>query len=237
MHPGHRRRTGLTGHRRALGPAIVVALVTFGLSVGPAAASSSASAQAKKGLLKLSDMPAGWTAAKSSDDNGAIPGATQLAKCLGVPRKVIIGTPPSATSEQFTSKDDLEDASDNVTIYKSVSAARADFNSFATPKTPSCLTTVFNGPAKKQLTGEFGSGATVGAVQVSRSPASAFGPGTANAVIFFPVTMKGVTLNVELILTDYVNGTSEQSVQFIGIQSPVPTSLTKHLTSVADSRI
>ena len=65
-----------------------------------------------------------------------------------------------------------------MTIYKSAAAAQADYSSLASAKAPGCLTTVFNGPAKKQLSGEFGSGAKVGAVQVSRSPAAAFGPGT-----------------------------------------------------------
>ena len=55
--------------------------------------------------------------------------------------------------------------------------------------------------------------------------------------IFFPVTMKGTTLNVELIICDFVKANREQTVQFIGIQSPLPASLSKHLSTVADGRI
>jgi hypothetical protein len=215
-----------------------VALSTVGLTAVPAGASSSAAAaQAKKGLLKLTDFPAGWTAAASTADNSTIPGAAQLAKCLGVPLSVVVGTAPTANSKQFTSGDQIDSVADNVTVYRSAAAARADFNSIAGSKAPNCLNTDFNGPAKSQLRSEFGAGATVGSVVVARNPKSAFGPGTTNVTIFFPVTQKGTTLNVELIIADYVKGNVEQTVQFIGIQPPLATSLTKHLTTVADNRI
>jgi hypothetical protein len=238
MHAAHRHRRGTARPGPALVLAALVALSTVGLATVPAGASSSAAvAQAKQGLLKLTDFPVGWTAAASTADNSIIPGAAQLAKCLGVPLSVVIGVPPTANSKQFTSSDEINSVADNVTVFKSAAAARADFNSIASAKAPNCLNTDFNGPAKAQLRSEFGTGATVGSVVVARNPKSAFGPGTTNVTIFFPVTQKGTTLNVELIIADYVKGNVEQTVQFIGIQPPVSPTLTKHLTTVADKRI
>jgi hypothetical protein len=234
----HRRSTRIAMGSLAAALATLVSVAAIAVEVGPAgAASSAATTQAKKDLLKLSDMPAGWTAQKSSDDGGAIPGASRLAKCLGIPLSVIIGVPPTAYSEQFTSKDDLENADDNVTFYKSAAAAQADYQSLSSTKAPACLATDFNGPAKAQLQSEFGSSAKIGSVDVARAPASAFGPGVTNVTLFFPVTMKGTTLNVELIIADYITGTKEQTTEFIGVQSPVPSSLTKRLTTIADKRI
>jgi hypothetical protein len=182
-------------------------------------------------------MPKGWKSSKSSNDNSSFPGAAQLASCLGVPTSVITDNPPSANSPEFDSKNQLQSVDDSVSVYPSAKAARADFASLANSNTPSCLTKVLNGTAKSALVAQFGPNASVGNITVSRFPATALALHNANFVAFMPVTTQGVTLNVELIVVDFVRATVEQTVTMTSVQNPFPTSLAKHLSTVASGRL
>jgi hypothetical protein len=198
---------------------------------------SSSLAQARKALLVTSDMPSGWTSTKSSNDNSSFPGAAQLASCLGISSSIINDNPPTVNSPEFDSKNQLQSVNDSVSVYPSAKDAQADHASLANPKTPSCLTQVLNGPARSALESEVGSDATLGTILVSRSPASEFATGSANFTAFMPVTVHGVTLNLELMVVDYVKGQDEQTVVFTSVQSPFPASLARHLTTVARGRL
>jgi hypothetical protein len=203
-----------------------------------AAGTSSQLSQARRDLLVASDLPTGWTSTKSSNNNNSsFPGAAQLARCLGVPTSIITNNPPTVSSPEFDSKNQLQTVNDSVSVYPSTKAAHADFASLANPKTPSCLTQVFNGSARGAFQSQFGSGATLGTVLVSRSPTTEFAPGSANFTAFMPITSHGVTLNFELTIVDYVKGRNEQTVAFTSVQSPFPASLARHLTTVAMGRL
>lgn len=213
-------------------------LALLGATAGTASAHGSAPpSQAKRALFVLSDMPAGWTSSKASNNNSSFPGAAQLARCLGVPTSTITDEPPTVYSPEFVSPDDVLTVNDNVSVYPSAKGARADFASLANAKTPSCLTQVLNGSARSALASGFGSGTSVGSILVSRSPATDFAPRSANFTAFMPVTTHGVTVNFELTIVDYVQGREEQTVSFTSLQSPFPASLSRHLTSVAVGRL
>jgi hypothetical protein len=191
--------------------------------------------KAKKSLLVLADMPKGWTSSKASNSNSPFPGAAQLASCIGVPASVITYNAPSVSSPDFDSKNQLLNVDDSVQVYRSSKAAQADFASLANAKTPSCMTADLNGPGRAEFDAQIGGG--VGNVTVTRTPASDFAPHSTNFTMFLPVTTEGVTINVELILVDYVKGREEQTVVLSAFQSTFPTSLARHLTTVADGRI
>jgi hypothetical protein len=124
-----------------------------------------------------------------------------------------------------------------VQVYSSPKAAEVDFSSLANAKTPGCMTSVLNGPRKAAFDEQIGGGVGVGDVTVTRTPESDYAPHTTNFTMYFPVTTKGVTINVELVLVDYVKGQEEQSVVLSAFQSTFPTALAKRLTTVADGRI
>jgi hypothetical protein len=191
--------------------------------------------KAKRSLLVLADMPKGWTSSKASNSNSPFPGAAKLASCIGVPASVIAYNAPSVSSPDFDSKNQLLDVDDSVQVYRSSKAAQADFASLANAKTPSCMTADLNGPGRAEFDAQVGGG--VGNVTVTRTPASDFAPHSTNFTMFLPVTTEGVTINVELILVDYVKGREEQTVVLSAFQSTFPTSLGRHLTTVADGRI
>ncbi|HVB07180.1 MAG TPA: hypothetical protein VNF07_13125 [Acidimicrobiales bacterium] len=203
-----------------------------------ATARTSPVATAGKALLRLTDMPKGWTSSKSSSGGGgAFPGSSQLARCLGVATSVVTSNPPSATSPDFNSADGLLTVSDSASVYSSAASARADYESLANPKAPSCLTTLMNGTARSQLVGQLGAGTHLGKVAVTRAPAADFAPSTANFVMSFPVTSQGTTLKVQLTVTDYVRGDEEQTLTLTAIGASFPGSLSRHLTAVAASRL
>lgn len=226
--------------RSVLGLCLSGGLAVAILAATPGAADarpSSSLDQAKKALLVSSDLPSGWTSTPSANNNSSFPGATQLAGCLGIPTSIITNNPPTANSPEFDSKNQLQSVNDSVAVYPSAKAAQADHASLVNPKTPSCLTDVLNGSARSALASQFGSGATLGNILVSRSPATEFAPGSANFTAFMPITTHGVTLNLELTVVDYVKSRYEQTVVFTSVQTPFPASLARHLTTVALGRL
>ena len=106
---------------------------------------------ARHALFVRSDFPRNWTRSETSQSDGAFPGQTQLANCIGIPTSVLSNGAPSATSPEFISNGDGYTVQDTVTIYRSAKAATADYASLANPKTPSCLASVLNGQAKAAL--------------------------------------------------------------------------------------
>jgi hypothetical protein len=234
MHRATRRtRVTWTG---GLAWGVALALVT--LAGSPAGAVTSAQkAQARKALLTLHDMPAGWTSQKASNSNSSLPGAATLATCLGVPKAIVDNNWPTVNSAQFSSQNHLTTVGDTVSLDPSAKDANEDFHSLDSPKAASCLTTLFNGVGKRSFSKSFGTGAVVGTVQATRLPASDVGPGAANFALFFPVTMQGQTLNVEVVETDFAKGSEEQNVTFFSVGGALPASTLVHLTTLADSRL
>ena len=226
---------------RALG-GFLTCTIALGLLVGTAGAADahdgSSVTKAKKSLLVLSDMPKGWKSSKSNNNNPPTPDAAQLAACLGVPLSVVTDNPPTAYSPDFASKNDLQSVDDSIEVFPSAKAARADLATASSPKAPVCFNTNFNSAAaKSQLRSAFGAGSSIGAVDVTRTPASDYGPHTVNVTIYVPVTTHGVTLNIETAEVGFVKGNEEQMVTLTGVQTPFPTALAKRLTTLADGRL
>jgi hypothetical protein len=221
--------------------ALLAGSVTIFLPVTRAAAAGSHGAaqmaQAKKALLVLKDLPKGWTSSKSSNSNSPTPGADQLAQCLGVPVSEVNNNAPTVYSPEFDSKNKLETVDDNVSIYASAKAARANFATATNPKATNCMRANVNGPGKSALDSSFGSGASVGSITVTRTPSRDYAPHSANLTIFFPVTVNEVTLNVEIIEVGYLKGNEQQTLTFVSVETPFPTALARHLTTVASGRL
>jgi hypothetical protein len=205
-------------------------LMTVGVA-GVAGASESASTKAA-----VAQATKEWTSSKSSNNNSTIPGATELATCLGVPTSVINDNPPTANSPEFDSANQLMTVTDSIAVSPSLKSAKADYNSLANKKTPGCLSTVLNGVTKASLASEFGSGASIGTIDVTRSPNAEFAGHGANFTAFLPVTVQEQTLNVQLTIIDYLKGTENETVTLTSIESPFPTTLAKHLTTLAVDR-
>jgi hypothetical protein len=247
---GMRHRTGtarsvgrLAGAAGMAGMAAVGAVSGLFVAVGgPAgAASSSQIAQAKQSLIVLSDLPHGWTAPKSSGDSEAtgrtVPGAAQLATCLGVAEKVIQNVAPTESSPQFASKDGQQSAQDSVTIDPSATAAKASYASIAGAKTPGCLNTILNGVGKQTLAGSLQSGETIGTISVSDTAPAALAPHSAGFTIAVPITYKSQVVNSQITIIDVAKGHEESELTLTSVRTPFPAALSKHLAQVALQRL
>jgi hypothetical protein len=230
--------------RRPLGE-IGVGVIAVGLFVSGAAApagagTSSSLAQAKKHLLVLSDMPRGWTVEKGSGGSGgsgAFPGGSQLAGCIGVPASVVNDNSPTSDGPYYQNKDQSLEVQDNVSEFPSTSHGRIELAALANPKTPGCVASFMNGAGKSAMEAQSGKGETIGAVTVTPLDPKVFGSGVAGFVVSLPVTYQGVTVATRIISVNAVKGRFGQSITYNSYGNPFPTSLIKHLDSVALGRL
>lgn len=217
--------------------------VTLLVSTAPYAGASSGSSgtdsltQARKDLLVLSDMPAGWTSTKNTNNSNSTVGDKQLAHCTGVSTSLIAENPPSVNSPQFQDKQGTLMVADNVTVFPSAKNAAAEYATVANPKLPGCMTAVASGPLKAKLFGKIPKGTTLGTPLVSAVDPSAFGPGVDGYALSVPVTSQGVTVNLTVTQLDTVKGRLGNQATFTAIGAPFSISLEKQIMSVAAGRL
>jgi hypothetical protein len=217
--------------------------VTLLVSPAPPAGASTVSgradslAQARKDLLVLADMPAGWTSTKNPSSSNSTVGDTQLARCMGVTTSLIAENPPSVNSRQFQDTQGTLIVADNVTIFPSAKNAAAEYAIGANPKMPGCMTALAAGPLKGKLFGKTPKGTTFGTPLVSPVDPSAFGTGVSGFSMSVPVTTQGVTLNVTVTQLDTVKGRLGNQATFTAIGAPFSISLEKQIMSVAAGRL
>ena len=230
---------------------MVSALVAGGLlgvtllvsPTSPAGASSGSGSghdsltQARKDLLVLSDMPAGWTSTKNPNNNNSNVGDTQLARCIGVSTSLIAENPPSVNSRQFQDKQGTLIVTDNVTVFPSAKNAAAEYAIGANAKTPGCMTALASGPLKAKLFGKTPKGTTFGTPLVSAVDPTAFGTGVSGFSMSVPVTAQGVTVNVTATQLETVKGRLGNQVTFTAIGAPFSIALQKQIMAVAAGRL
>jgi hypothetical protein len=221
----------------------LVALV-LGLAAAPtwAAGTSGGNSltQIKKDLIVRSDFPAGWTSqgsvTTSKGGSQDFPGENQLASCLGVSKSLISMNAPSTTSPSFQSSDSSATVQDNVTAFPKASVAAAVYASFSNQKVPSCMTSLLEGPAKKQLTQAIGQGVTIGAISVTPASAGMLVPNSSGFTIAFPLKSNGVTVHTAVTIVTLVRGKYGSQLTLTSADKPFPTALAHHLLAVAASR-
>jgi hypothetical protein len=201
-----------------------------------AGAAPSETAQARKALLVLSDMPSGWIKTKAPNNNNTV-GAGQLARCIGVAKSLITENPPSVNSPQFQNRQGTLMVNDNVTVFPSAKNATAELATVGNTKTPGCLTAVASGPLKSRFLGTFPKGVSAGSPLVSAIDPTSFGTGTAGYSLSVPVTTRGVTVNLTVTSVFAVKGRLGHQITFTSIGLPFSISLEQHLSSIAVGRL
>jgi hypothetical protein len=210
------------------------------LATGAGASSSNkaALAQARKDLLVLSDMPAGWTSTKNPNaNNNSSLGNKQLAHCIGVSPSLIAENPPSVYSPQFQSGDGTLTVADNVAVFPSAKNATAEYRIGSNPKFPSCLTALAAGPLKAKLFGKLPKGTTIGTPLVSAVAPSALAPGIAGYSLSVPVTTQGVTLNVTVTQLITIRGWLGHQVTFSSAGTPFSLAMEQQIMKAAAARL
>ena len=191
-------------------------------------------AQARKDLLTLSDMPAGWTSTKNPNTNNNSPGHAQLAHCIGVATSLIAENPPSVNSPQFQNAQGTLTVADNVTVFPSAKNAAAEYAIGDNPKLAQLHDDAGVGTAQGQAVRQDAQGHDDRARRSSPPIAStAFGPGIAGYSMSVPVTAQGVTLNVTVTQLVTVKGRLGHQVTFTVGGRTVLLALEQQIMTVA----
>ncbi len=133
---------------RRVGIGMAIGGLTAGALSGSAGAAATAAekSHAKQALVTLSDLPAGWTSSSQpSTSAGTFSGAPQLARCIGVPTKLIANNPPRQVSPLFTAHGGNEVVQDTVSIYPSAAYAKQVYTAISSPKAAGCIGAELNG--------------------------------------------------------------------------------------------
>jgi hypothetical protein len=243
----HTHRVGLVvGSAFLFIIAAVAAPTGAGAATHSLAVTSSEWAQAKKALLVLSDMPKGWSSAKSiitgsyygAGRSSSVENSTNstLASCIG-DTAVFDQTPPSITSPQFQNKDQSFRINDDVSVFPSAKNASQELGVFANPKTPECLNTIYKGPLGSKLLGPPPKGVTYGTQSVTGLNHGGFASQVAGFVVSLPFISQGVTMRETTTYVLFIKGTLGQAISFSSIGVSFPASIMRHVTSVARQRL
>ena len=171
-----------------------------GFTVIPAGASTikSNEAYARAQLLKLSDVPSGysksgntWVGTSDSDNSSSMFTMTQIpdiATCLGEPPALSV-VAAEASSPDFLSKDGNTDIFDVADVYTSVSQAKSDFPSLSNPKFAKCFLQVEGSSIVSTDQDTWPSGSTFGTPVGTVSHQAKFGDQSGLVEVQVPVTL------------------------------------------------
>ncbi len=213
-----------------------------------ASASASASASARKGhgpavspkiaaegtaaLLRLSDLPSGWTSGGTpAAPTRVTPWSAKLASCVGVPAKVAALAPTKVNSPDYTSADQVDAVEDSVSVYPSVATAHAEYAALASSKTTACMNRVASTALQQNMQKEAGTTTTVGVVSFAALPAGAAALHLTGFTVTIPIARGGRVLTVTSTQVDFVSGALLHQVTFNGNGAAFPAPLEEQLLS------
>jgi hypothetical protein len=190
------------GPFRRLGVGLLVSGLTslLGLTSIPAGASTikSNESYARAQLLKLSDMPEGYTKGGdtwvgTSDDNNSssmftITQFPDIATCLGEPPALSV-VAAEANGPDFFSKDGNTDVFDVANVYTSVNEAKSDFPPLTNPKFAKCFVQVEGSGIQTTDQSNWPSGSTLGTPIASVSRQPKYGDQSGLVEVQMPVTL------------------------------------------------
>jgi hypothetical protein len=137
-----------------------------------AAVTSKTAALGTAALLRLSDLPTGWTSGNSAASPMRVtPWSSKLASCVGISQRLAAVVPTKVNSPDFTSADQIDAVEDSVSVF--ASAAQAEYAALASSKTTGCMNSVASSALQENMQKEAGSTTTVGVVSFAGLPAGA----------------------------------------------------------------
>jgi hypothetical protein len=151
-------------------------------------------------LLKLSNLPPGWTkqdkiwVGTSADDNSSsmltMTQFPDLSTCLGNPPALSV-TAAEASSPEFDSKDQSTSILDVADVYTDTSEAKSDFPSLNSPKFANCFLQVQGSTITGIEQSEWPSGTTFGTPTASVSHQGSYGDESGLIDVQVPVNLPG----------------------------------------------
>jgi len=187
-------------------------------------------------LLRLTDLPAGWTSGTAASPTRATPWSSKLAACVGVPARVAKVAPTKVNSPDFTSTDQVDAVEDSVSVYPSAAEAQAEYAALASDKTTACMNSVASSVLQKNMQQEAGGTTTVGVVSFAALPAAAAALHMTGFTVSIPIARGGRVLTVTSTQVDFVSGALLHQVTFNGNGAPFPAPLEEQLLAAAQAR-
>jgi hypothetical protein len=199
--------------------------------------SSKTAALGTAALLRLSDLPSGWTSGGTgASPTRVTPWSSKLAKCVGVPARVAKVAPTKVNSPDFTSADQVDAVEDSVSVYPSAAQAQAEFAAMAGSKTTACMNSVASPALQKSMQQEAGSTTTVGVVSFADLPAAAAALHLTGFTVTIPIARGGRVLTVTSTQVDFVSGALLHQMTFNGNGSAFPAPLEEQVLSTVQAR-
>jgi hypothetical protein len=193
-------RRGFARHLANVSVGLSIAGLIAGLAFVPAGASTIKSSKpyALAQLLKLSDLPKGYTksgdtwvgtsADQSSSSMFTMTQLPDLATCIGEPPALSV-VAAEASSPDFFSSDGNTDVFDVADVYTSVNDAKTDFPPLTDPKFARCVVQVEGSGIVSTDKGSWPSGATFGAPVGSVAHEPKYGDQSGLVEVQVPVTL------------------------------------------------
>ncbi len=216
----------------------------------PAPSERALMAQARKDLLNLSELPAGWTVQKDSGNSGnsgdsgdtgnsgngqgADEGYEMLVRvssCAGIPRSQLNANPPTANGKTFQSNDQTIQVNDQVGVFGTAAQAQRFLAVWSNPKVAFCLALTLSkgsGHSFLGLSKDMKLGQTSGSVL---DPPATVG-GESGISLVMPITYQGITLKAHMTIADAARGRLSHLMILISFVGPTPGGLQGHLLSL-----
>ncbi len=215
-----------------------------GTGSAPAGASQGPSdhAIAASGLLRLSDLPAGWTAGPRKRE--ATPAAikNEAAACLHVsPALLQEPQPNELQSPKFSDRAVSASVENSVAVGPTEATASAYLRAFGEPQAPGCLSGAFEKELEKSLHREaqqLPHGVSIGKLAFAARPFPAVGTSRVAYRITMPVTLNGVTVAsyyIDAVLVQV--GRAYMSMSFQASGAPLGSSIEEGLAKAAVGRL
>jgi len=199
--------------------------------------SSKTAALGTAALLRLSDLPPGWTAGTSAAAPTRVtPWPSKLAACLGMSTRLAAVAPVKVNSPDFTSADQLDAVEDSVSVYASAAQAHAEYAALAGGRTTGCMHSVLSPVLQKNMQKDAGSTTTIGVVNFAGLPAAAAALHLAGFTVTIPIARGGRELTVTSTQVDFASGALLHQVTFNGNGTAFPAQLEEQLLTTAEAR-
>jgi hypothetical protein len=247
--------------RRSLSvPALLALLVLSGCGStskstpsGPAAATTTAGgssavqgtddrAIARAGVLRLSDLPAGWTAGPRGHESTPAQIKNEAAACMHVsPALLAEPQPNEVQSPKFKDRAISASVENSVAVGPTEATASAYLRALGESQAPACLSSAFEKELEKSLSREakkLPHGVSIGKLAVGTIPFPAEGSAHAAYRITLPITLNGVTVAsyyIDAVLVQV--GRAYMSMTFQASGAPLSSSIEEGLSKAAVGRL
>jgi hypothetical protein len=165
---------------------------------------------AQNPVLKIGDLPTGWTGKPSTDTGDSATVEKEMAACIGT-TAILSSTsnPTRVESDDFADPDETYTASNTVSLAPSTAAVNTAMDTFTNAKMPGCLAQAMDDAISQSLSSSattLPAGTTVGKAQAASESFPNVADRTTAFRVTVPIRVNGVTANVSIDFIAFTKG-------------------------------